>query len=178
MSGKQGVGPSLAEPVGGTSVAEPAGPSLAEPAGVTSVAEPAGVAARLLVAIGRINRSLRRRAPTWLGPAAASTLDSLLREGPMRPSDLAATEGVRPPTMTRVVAGLEQDGYVARVPDPSDGRACLVQVTEAGRELIRSAGEQRSGLLSERIGAMAAEDRRLLAEAVDLLDRLSDPRCG
>jgi DNA-binding MarR family transcriptional regulator len=133
------------------------------------------VALRLLIALGRILRTLRREAPTWLGPAAVSTLDTLQREGPMRPSDLAAKEGVQPPTMTRIVATLEQEGYAVRTPDPSDGRACLVRSTESGDALLRGAGAKRSRILRARIEAMPEADRQVLIRAAALLETLGEP---
>ena len=134
----------------------------------------ADMAGRLLISLARLMRMLRREAPTWLGAASVSALATLVREGALRPGDLAGIEGVRPPTMTRVVAGLEADGYVRRAPDPSDGRAWLVQATPAGEELIQGATAARAHLLLARIAELPPADREALARAVDVLVRISD----
>src|SRR3954465_9785210 len=90
------------------------------------------VAARLYVAVGRLVRVLRRTGTAQVSPGAFSALGALSAAGPLRPGDLAGREGVAAPTMTRIVAGLEEAGYVRRAPDPQDGRAVLVDLTDAG----------------------------------------------
>ena len=62
-----------------------------------------------------------------------SVMAVLLNEGDLLMGELAARERIQPPSMTRIVNGLEERGYVARRPDPSDRRQCLVTVTESGR---------------------------------------------
>jgi len=78
---------------------------------------------RLQRVVGKLSRLLRRGEPSVIGPGAMSALSTLANEGPLRPSDLATREGVRPPTMTRIVTGLEEGGYVERTVDPADRRA-------------------------------------------------------
>ncbi|MGA8113623.1 MAG: MarR family transcriptional regulator, partial [Actinocatenispora sp.] len=84
------------------------------------------VASRLFVALSRLNRTLRREAPAPMGHSAVAALATIVSFGPLRPGDLAGREGVRAPTMTRVVAALEAAGYVVREADPADGRASLI----------------------------------------------------
>ncbi|MGZ8630685.1 MAG: MarR family winged helix-turn-helix transcriptional regulator [Actinomycetota bacterium] len=65
-----------------------------------------------------------------------SALSVLVFAGPMRIGELAHIEQVEPPTMTRLVDGLERDGYVTRSPDPDDARAVAVEATERGRDAL------------------------------------------
>ena len=61
-----------------------------------------------------------------------SALSVLVSAGPRRVGELAEAEQVEPPTMTRLVDGMERDGYVTRRPDPDDGRAVIVGATSKG----------------------------------------------
>ncbi|MBN9188579.1 MAG: MarR family transcriptional regulator [Microbacterium sp.] len=96
--------------------------------------EPADAAARLAVAIGRINRRIRPSAD-GLSLGLLSALSTVVRLGPLRPSELARIEGVAAPTATRAVAELESRGFVERRPDPADGRAFFVSATRAGTRI-------------------------------------------
>ena len=132
-------------------------------------------AADLYVAVGRITRLLRRAGDLGsLSPGSAAALATLVRMGPMRLSDLAAVERVTAPTMSRIVTVLEKSGYVARSPDPIDGRAQVLSATGPATDLV-------NGLTSARIQRFAAaldnledDERRLLTttltKVVDLLD--------
>ena len=103
-----------------------------------------------------------------------STLATLDRRGPHRISELAALQGVAQPSMTVLVGSLAQAGLVARRPDPSDGRAVLVSLTEQGERFLierRRAGAER---LSELVGKLTAEEADALAAAVPALLRLRE----
>src|SRR6266508_2641752 len=81
------------------------------------------LASALRLAVVRLNRRMRAQrvdsSVTISQLAAMSTLDF---HGPLTPGELAAHEKVQPPSMTRVLAGLEEMGLVARRPHPTDGR--------------------------------------------------------
>ncbi|MFC9976384.1 MarR family winged helix-turn-helix transcriptional regulator [Spirillospora sp. NPDC127200] len=99
--------------------------------------------------------------------AAVPLLRLLAEHGaPMRLGELAAQLAVEPPHVTRQVQRLEKAGYVERVPDPDDGRAQRVGLTEAGTaavECVRAVGRRWvSGALAD----WSPEDRRLLAGLV------------
>ncbi|MFI6865770.1 MarR family winged helix-turn-helix transcriptional regulator [Nocardia sp. NPDC050406] len=133
-------------------------------------------AAEVYLTLGRLWRMLRNSADVGaLSPGSASALATLARSGPMRLGDLAAAERVTAPTMSRIVTGLEKQGYLARAADPGDGRAQLLSTTPAGADLV-------SGLTSARIQRFAAAMERLdteqrailttaLAVIIDELDR-------
>jgi DNA-binding MarR family transcriptional regulator len=82
-------------------------------------------------AITRLNRRVRQTRPVGdLTLAQLSALASLELAGAMTPRELADTERVRPPTMTKIVARLEERGLVQRSPHPSDGRQVLLAATD------------------------------------------------
>ncbi|MBJ8348572.1 MarR family winged helix-turn-helix transcriptional regulator [Antrihabitans sp. YC2-6] len=139
-----------------------------------------GTAADLYLLFGRITRALRRSGDAGaLSPGSGSALATLVRSGPMRLSDLAATERVSAPTMSRIVAALDASGHLRREADRSDGRATLLSATETGKALV-------SGLTSDRIQRFAAAlaqleptTRETLAAAlVQLEDALADDDGG
>lgn len=129
--------------------------------------------ARLSVALGRLTRVLRRGSNTGLGPGSVSALATLVTHGPMRLGDLAAREGVAPPTLTRIVANLEDNGLVARHPDPDDGRATRVQATPAAHEVITGLGSTRFAHLHARISALPGDQREVLLSAVPVIEALA-----
>ncbi|WP_040339788.1 MarR family winged helix-turn-helix transcriptional regulator [Candidatus Blastococcus massiliensis] len=51
-------------------------------------------------------------------------------------AELATAVGIRQPTLTHHLDGLERDGLVVRERDPSNRRAVQVSVTESGRQLF------------------------------------------
>jgi DNA-binding MarR family transcriptional regulator len=129
-------------------------------------------ALRLYLVIGRLVRLLRRDGVAELGPGAFSALVTLAKAEPMRLGDLAAREAVAPPTLTRIVAALEEAGYVRREPDPADGRAVLVGVTPVGRDLVRGVRTARAATLRRRIAALAPSEHTALVAALPALERL------
>jgi DNA-binding MarR family transcriptional regulator len=129
---------------------------------------------RLYVALGRLTRSLRREAAASVSHGVLSALVTVVKEGPIRSGELAAREGVAPPSMTKVVASLEQAGYVERVPDPEDGRAALISATAAGRALVESTRELRLHGLARRIEALGADEAAALVAALPALEALAE----
>jgi DNA-binding MarR family transcriptional regulator len=131
-------------------------------------------AARLSLALARLTRVLRRGGDlAGLGPGSISALATLVRGGPMRLGDLALREGVAPPTLTRIVAGLEESGYVVRAPDPDDRRATRVQATDSAIALVAGVGFGRVSRLRERIETLDEDDRRALLRAIPVIEALA-----
>jgi DNA-binding MarR family transcriptional regulator len=130
-------------------------------------------ATRLYVAIGRLVRMLRRTGTADVSPGALSALSSLVSAGPCRLGDLAAREGVAAPTMTRIVAVLEEGGLVRRTADPQDGRAVLVGATDGGAALVQGESFARSSALRRRVAALSPADRAALEAALPVLEALA-----
>jgi DNA-binding MarR family transcriptional regulator len=108
-----------------------------------------------------------------LSPARLSALSVLVFGGPRTVGGLAAAEGVRSPTMTQLVNGLEQDGLVRRRPVQTDGRRVVVDPTPAGRRALRRAQGRRLDVLVGLLGTADADEIDLLDRAASLLDRLT-----
>ena len=129
-------------------------------------------AGRLFLAIARLTRLMRRNAPVTLSSGSITALATVVNEGPIRVGDLAAWEGVRAPTMTRIVDGLVVDGYAERIPDPGDGRACLVRATPAGVEVLRGARTARSQVLAAGLDRLSGEQRAAVVAALPAIEAL------
>ena len=134
-----------------------------------------GLAHALRASVMRLGRRLRQvRADSLdLQSNQLSVMAALLNEGDMLMGALAARERMQPPSMTRIVNGLEERGFVARRPDPSDRRQCLVTVTEAGREIILANRQRRDEWLTVRIAELEPAERAVLRQAVAILDRVN-----
>lgn len=124
--------------------------------------------------ITRLNRRLRQVRPIGdLTPSQLSTLTSLEFAGAMTPRELAEAERVQPPTMTKVVAKLEERGLVQRVPHPTDGRQVILSATEEGRRVFTEHRRARDEWLTTRLAALPAEDRETLRAAAEILTRVA-----
>jgi DNA-binding MarR family transcriptional regulator len=104
-----------------------------------------------------------------------SVLDTLATAAtPLRLTDLAKTEQVTQPGLTQLITRLERGGLVERRPDPTDGRAVRVHITEAGRRIGRSRRDDRTRHLAPLVGRLTAEQRQALAGALPALARLAE----
>jgi DNA-binding MarR family transcriptional regulator len=139
----------------------------------TAVAAPVD-ATRLYVALGRLTRALRREAAAPVSHGVLSALVTVVKEGPLRSGELAVREGVAPPSITKIVAGLEQASYVERVPDPEDGRAALISATPAGRALVESTRELRLHGLARRIDELPPDLAAALSAALPALEAIAE----
>ncbi|MGW7680255.1 MarR family winged helix-turn-helix transcriptional regulator [Kribbella sp. NPDC054772] len=103
-----------------------------------------------------------------------SVLHTLDRRGPLRLTDLLPTEQLKQPALTSLVAKLEQDGLLQRRPDPADGRASLISLTRAGRQIVRSRHANRVAKLTRLVDQLTPEELAVLAGSVDVLHRLTE----
>src|SRR3954452_15846719 len=102
-----------------------------------------------------------------------SAMAVLLNSGDQLMGELAAAERVQPPSMTRIVNGLEARGFVARRPDPRDGRQCLVTLTDPGRAILLANRRRRDEWMARRLAELGNDERDVLRRAVTILDRIS-----
>lgn len=111
-----------------------------------------------------------------LSVSAAFAINRLSREGPLRLTSLATKEGVSQPSMTQLMQRLERAELVTRVPDPEDGRACLIGITDQGRAMLDDRRRLRRERLAGFLETLSAEEcsALLLAAnvAVPILARL------
>lgn len=140
---------------------------------VTTPAQDAELAGRLRLAVTRLARRMRQEADSGLSPTLLSALASIDCAGPMTLGDLAAREQVAPPTVTKAVGILEEQGYAVRRQDPTDRRVVRVEATEAGRTLLERTRTRRNAWLARRLGELDPAGRESLAAALDALEGLA-----
>ena len=105
-----------------------------------------------------------------LSMARTKVLRRLRERGPTRHSALAADFGLSPHSITDIVDGLERLGMAERRPDPTDRRAKLVAITDAGEAGLDVANATRERLLQQVFGALSEADRATLLRLLDSLD--------
>jgi DNA-binding MarR family transcriptional regulator len=139
------------------------------------VAEPATqLAEALRDAITRLNRRVRQARPVGdLTVTQLSALTSLELAGALTPRELADVERVQPPTMTKIVAKLEERGLVQRTPHPTDGRQVILSGTGLGREILGQYERVRDEWLAARLAELTPDERGVLTRAASLLSRLA-----
>lgn len=132
----------------------------------------AELAVRLRLVVGRLSRLLSHGAKGELTMSQSSALNSVGCVGPLRLGDLAAHEHVAAPTLSRVVAVLEEQGLVERRPDPGDARAGLLSLTETGERRLRRLREDSTSLLARAVDGLEWAARDRLAGALPGLEVL------
>jgi DNA-binding MarR family transcriptional regulator len=130
------------------------------------------LASRLRLDISRVARRLRQEAGVELSPSQTAALATIERHGPLTPSELAERERVQRPTVTRVLALLEEAGLVERAADPQDRRCSLVSISGDGRALLEAVRARKDAYLARRIDALDAADREALERAAAILERM------
>jgi DNA-binding MarR family transcriptional regulator len=128
-------------------------------------------ALRLHAAAIRLLRGVRAAdAASGVSAARLSVLSVLVFAGPRSPGALAAAEQVTAATMTRLVDGLERDGYVRRARDPADGRSVIVSALPRARAVLESARDRRVTLLLERLGSLDDAEWERIEAALAVLE--------
>ncbi len=135
------------------------------------------LAADLRLVVTRMARRLRQHAGGGRSPSQLAMLATIERRGPMTLGELAAAEQVQPPTVTSVVARLEEGGLVVRTTHERDRRVSVVAVTPAGVGYLRESRRAKEAFLARKLAAMSDEDRAALARSTVLLeDMLAEPQ--
>lgn len=130
-------------------------------------------AAELRLVIGRLIRSIRRHNAGGLTPSQVSALATIEEFGPIRISDLAIHESVGAPVATRVTTSLEDLGYIKRIQDAQDKRACLVELTTSGHKVLKSLWEERTVGINQQIQMLSKSEIAALNAALPVLDKLA-----
>jgi DNA-binding MarR family transcriptional regulator len=131
------------------------------------------MAAHLRVSATRLARLLRRQGDTGLTPSQLSALTSIERHGPLTLGSLADHERVAPPSITKVVAKLEESGFVARRADAADRRVAHVSCTPAGGALLAHVRQRKDVWLASRLADLDHDQLARLAAALDVIDELT-----
>lgn len=129
----------------------------------------------LLRAVLALGRRLRGEHPQGaLTLAAISLLGTLGRLGPMPAVQLATEERLQPQSLTRIVAGLEDDGLIERRRDPADQRALIIALTEKGKTVLANDLRARQAWLREAMLRVLSEsERTALIAATDIMLKLA-----
>ena len=132
------------------------------------------LASTLRLAVMRLARRMRvERADTFLTLSQIAALATLERSGPLTPGELAALEKVQPPSMTRLVARVEELGLVERAAHPTDRRQVLLTVSERGLDLLAEERRRRDAWLAQRMAELEPAEVAILHEAAVVLDKLA-----
>jgi DNA-binding MarR family transcriptional regulator len=135
----------------------------------------AELATMLRPSLLRLTRTIRnQRADMSITLGQLSALGSLEKSGPISAGELASCERVQPPSMTKVIASLEQRGLVRREAHPTDKRQVIIALTDSGRTLLDSERRSRDAWLLQRFSSLTAAERMLLLELVPVLDKLAE----
>jgi DNA-binding MarR family transcriptional regulator len=138
----------------------------------TSLVGDAELAARLRLAVTRLSRRLRHQGETGISASQLSALATLDRRGPMTLGDLASAEQVQPPSMTRLVARLEEAGLVDRQVCDHDRRVARVRVTGAGRQLLQRSRTRKDAYLARRLQSLDDAERARVHDVVGVLEHM------
>ena len=132
------------------------------------------MAAQLHSVSMRMLRVLRREdEEAGMSASRLSALSVIVFAGPISLADLAAAEHVRPPTMSRIVENLVQDGLVTRDTDPADRRMVRIAATDAGRAMLDDGRARRVHAISGRLEKLADSERRALSRGLELMERIT-----
>jgi DNA-binding MarR family transcriptional regulator len=138
----------------------------------TTAAELASLLRPALLRLTRLVRNQRVDMSVTL--TQLSAMATLFKSGPMSAGELAACERVQPPSMSKVVANLEERGLVRRDQHPSDKRQAILGITEKGEQLLDSERRTRDAWLARRMAELTGEERDLLVRAVPILEKLAE----
>jgi DNA-binding MarR family transcriptional regulator len=133
------------------------------------------IAERVHSAAIRLLRRLRKSdgAQGLSGPKS-SALSVLVFGGPQTLKDLAAAEQVRAPTMSRLVAEMEAEGFATKAADKNDGRVVRIAATAKGKALLAAGRERRLEVLTAQIAALSKQEQAVLVRAAALLTQLNE----
>lgn len=123
----------------------------------------------------RLHRRLRKERPdNGLSLTNLSALGRLDRDGPLTASALAEAERIQPQSVSRVIADLERQGLVERLPDDTDRRRVLVRATDSGRSLMADDRRTRDEWLGVAMSSLTQAERDILVVAARLIDQLAE----
>lgn len=128
---------------------------------------------RLRLSTARLARLLRQQAGTGLSPSQQSVLVSVALHGPLTLGRLARIEQVTPPTITRIVSRLEDDGLLTRHVDPTDRRITRLEITAEGQRRLEHSRQRRNAWLAVKLRQLEPDQLRHLEAALPVLEALA-----
>lgn len=149
---------------------------------MTEIEAPYGALEREFAIFVRRARAASERMSREVHPdldaSAYGLLVCLRGHGPHRPSDLADHVGVGKATITRQLKPLEALGFIERLPDPDDGRAHLIALTEKGQERMTTVREARRDRMHEHLASWPEDDIRTLTTLLGRFNDTAPPATG
>ena len=139
------------------------------PAAATAISAES-IADQLHSAAIHLLRTLRKEDDaSGLSAPRLSALSVVVFGGPLTLGQLARAEQVRPPTMTRIVTGLESEGLVKRIGDPRDHRLTKIQATPKGQRVLAAGRARRVKVLKDSVNALDRDELAELGRAIQLI---------
>jgi DNA-binding MarR family transcriptional regulator len=130
---------------------------------------------RFYLLVQHLGRRIRDiNAACGITNARFSVLVHLAFHGVNNVGDLAASEGVSRPAMTRLIQDMEKSGLVRRMPDSEDGRGVLVQITKKGQETVDRVRKEKIAMVTRHIEALDTPARRAVRLTLDALKDLEE----
>jgi DNA-binding MarR family transcriptional regulator len=123
-------------------------------------------------AIHLLRRVRKQDVATGVGPAQLSALSVLVFGGPKTLGELATAEQVKPPTMSRIVAGLARSRLIGITTDPHDARRLHIRATPKGTRLLQEGRQRRIEYLAVQIAKLAPQEIAQLGESAKILQHL------
>jgi DNA-binding MarR family transcriptional regulator len=140
----------------------------------------AGLAIAMRISVSRLARRLKveqRLGVSGSDPVLSdiqlAALSALERHQAMTPGELADYEKVQPPSMTRVIAVLEERNLVQRTAHPTDRRQVILTVTAEGRALVHRVRRRKEAWLAQRLDELSEAEVEVLRAAAPILEKLS-----
>jgi DNA-binding MarR family transcriptional regulator len=121
-------------------------------------------------AIHLLRRVRQQDAATGIGPARLSALSVLVFAGPKTLGELAAAEQIKPPTMSRIVAGLKRSRLIEITRDPRDARRMHIRATAKGRRLLQQGRRRRIEYLAAHLDSLTRNELAQLTAATEILE--------
>lgn len=132
------------------------------------------LAHRLRPVLTRLARRMRQEASGDLTPTQIAALVTVVRFGPLTPSELASRERIQRPTATRVLGLFAERGLIERTADPDDRRSSLVTATDRAEALLADVREKKDAYLAHRLDMLTPAELATLESAAEILERVLD----
>lgn len=123
-------------------------------------------------AIHLLRRVRKQDAAAGVGPAQLSALSVLVFAGPKTLGELAAAEQVKPPTMSRIVAGLKRSRLVEVTRDAHDARRMHIRSTARGTRLLQQGRRRRIAYLASCLQPLDGRELARLSDAAEMVEKL------
>jgi DNA-binding MarR family transcriptional regulator len=130
------------------------------------------LAVRLRTAVTLLSRRLRQESLGVLSPTQASSLGMIARLSNPTLGELARAEKMQPPTVTKIISGMEEMGLVEREVDGADRRITRVRLSVEGRRELERVRTLKTAFLVERLGSLEPHELARVSELAELLERI------